>query len=139
MDALCRRLENLAGQLARSLDDLNHRGGVGSSSAQDIGNEDLLQAAHVLRSMPELIGSAHDGVHQSDQAPLEARPFSLPIEHSLITADRFEDDGSSASDFEEDEQIDPRLDGQRTGYRNASGGESNRFGALVKDSYGRLR
>lgn len=62
MTSLCDRLENLAGQLSQSIQNLNGSSNV-LTGATDKAQSDLIQAAQVLRSMPDL---QHAGQHTSD-------------------------------------------------------------------------
>ena len=126
MDTLCQRLEQLVGKLTDSLGAIDR---TTISQGHDTINDDLVQAAQVLRSMPELRAPIRAGESQVEGLPRDILdyPPDKDVEPS-ISSDEDTDSipdhhglGSSASASAED------------------AGGSSRAGALVRDSYGHLR
>lgn len=121
MDTLCQRLEHLVGDLTRSLSAIDR---VSMVHGHDTINEDLVQAAQVLRSMPELRAPMHTGNLQAEELPREHVEYA-PVQHR---------EPSISSD-----ETDSISDNQELGSTAEDDGGSNRAGALVRDSYGHLR
>lgn len=118
MDVLCHRLENLVDKLSQTV-----RAGDQESTApsHDNAHQDLVEAARVLRSMPQLRVSMHGQDAQTHQVPA-----------SYDEDAEFED---SSSDEVENLLSVP----EPTGISNANDSGPGRAGALVRDSYGHLR
>ncbi|KAK2764158.1 hypothetical protein CKAH01_15835 [Colletotrichum kahawae] len=140
MDSLCQRLETLTGQLSRSLEAMHQSPGAGSLASP---SEDLLRAAQVLNSLPnvqESVIGLRNATHMQDHgtgtldgnihvngvvAPLHVRQSHVDDE-LLDSSDS--DDFDTNDDERQDEPIEERND-EKTG----------QVGALVRDSYGRPR
>ena len=67
MTSLCDRLENLAGELTQSIQILN-RSSITLPAATDKAQSDLIQAAQVLRSMPDLQHAGQQDPHSQHHA-----------------------------------------------------------------------
>lgn len=126
LDLFCQRLEGLAGQLTHSVDTLTKaRLGDSTSSIE----EELLQAANALRSLP--------GAGDQLQLPLDpslGEPISTE-QHDPVDVppqDAQEESGSEGIDDDDndDDDLDFSADHNDTG---------EKFGSLVTDSYGKLR
>ncbi|SPO02311.1 uncharacterized protein DNG_04984 [Cephalotrichum gorgonifer] len=142
MDALCRRLEDLAGQLTHSINSLN-QSPTTATHGRDTANEDLLQAAQVLKSMPELRSSMHGPASGGGPAP-ESRPMGIangyqPRHATLNPPIPYHLENSGPVDSGDDDDLDSDLDSQDSTPGQDAGRETNRAGTMVKDSYGRLR
>ncbi|KAL1872321.1 hypothetical protein VTK73DRAFT_1552 [Phialemonium thermophilum] len=127
MDALCRRLEGLTGQLAQSLASLRHKDDK-TDGQQDGSDADLLQAAGVLGSMTAPLPPSHARTEVS--GPEGTATSSLAMygaAEAVMSSSADEDDGATSSSGSEDMENDVRDD------------DSSRVGVLVRDSYGRLR
>ncbi|KAH6691479.1 fungal-specific transcription factor domain-containing protein [Plectosphaerella plurivora] len=125
MAALCERLETLTGQLANSIDALStyNSSAPAAGSVVDDAHADLMQAAHVLRSMPELRRHVPP---EDAQVHLTTHPV-VAVRNTGLLSDLENDEQDSASDILEQEF--PAPNEQDTGG----------VGALVRDSYGDLR
>lgn len=142
MESLCHRLEMLSGELAQSIDALNR---PSLSNPHESPNEDLLQAAHVLRSMPEVRNSIHDmrnshGLSVLPSVPSGAeRRAAAAVAGVAMAKPPLENDELSGSELD-DEDVDSELGNHDLDYGSQhQGGTISRAGALVRDSYGRLR
>lgn len=140
MYSLCQRLETLTSQLSRSLEAMHQSPGAGSLASP---SEDLLRAAQVLNSLPNVqesilglrnashvqgpeTGNMDANIHANRVlAPLRAR-------QSHVNDDLLDSSDSDDSDTNNDQ----RQDGPAEG-RNDDG--IGQVGALVRDSYGRPR
>lgn len=122
MDTLCQRLEHLVGNLTQSLSAIDR---VSMAQGHDTMNEDLVQAAQVLRSMPELRAPIHAVDTQAEELPGDQvdYPSGQHREPSISS----------------DEEADSISDNQDLGSTADDDGGSSRAGALVRDSYGHLR
>ncbi|KAH9233218.1 hypothetical protein K456DRAFT_1911426 [Colletotrichum gloeosporioides 23] len=126
MDSLCQRLETLTSQLSRSLEAMHQSPGAGSLVSP---SEDLLRAAQVLNSLPnvqESTGNLDGNIHADRVvAPLRVRQSHV------------NDDLLDSSDSDDSDTInDQRQDGPAEGRDDE---EIGQVGALVRDSYGRPR
>ncbi|KAH6685482.1 hypothetical protein F5X68DRAFT_262706 [Plectosphaerella plurivora] len=144
MATLCERLETLTGQLTRSIDALNSSS---SASAPPMGtmlpatgsivndaHADLLQAAHVLRSMPELrrpvaSNDVREHLVTQDAVTMNASPGGQAgtAQNTGLLSDLDDDELDSASDILEEE------------FPDQNDQDTSGVGALVRDSYGDLR
>ena len=142
MDSLCRRLEDLAGQLSQSINKLSQPSGA--IRAKDTANEDLLQAAQVLKSMPGL----RDSFHPDEPAITGALPdskYGLPNGYTdrnpaaNVNASYHVETSGQVDSGDEEDDLDSDLQSEDSvpGYDVMK--ETNRAGAMVKDSYGHLR
>jgi hypothetical protein len=131
MDDMCRRLETLAKDLSRVTETLSS---VSSTRLGDSLSKDLVEAANVLQSFPELV------------VPF-ATPSQLPESHrrtSDTTSDTHDshvelkvldpiDSSTTSTDDESDDEF------TFQGVPESNDGQGEEAGALVSDSYGRLR
>lgn len=121
LDLFCQRLEGLAGQLTQTVEILTRaKVGLPSISAED----ELLQAANALRSLPE-----------------SGEQFQLTIDPSLENSTQRKpqnsiDTSAPASRGESDSEA---LEDDDLGFSSNQGSGAENFGSLVTDSYGRLR
>ncbi|KAF4921621.1 Cutinase transcription factor 1 alpha [Colletotrichum viniferum] len=140
MDSLCQRLETLTSQLSRSLEAMHQSPGAGSLASP---SEDLLRAAQVLNSLPNVqesvlglrnashvqgpeTGNLDGNIHANRVlAPLRVR-------QSHVNDDLLDSSDSDDSDTNNDQ----RQDGPAEGRDDDGIGQ---VGALVGDSYGRPR
>lgn len=139
MDTLCRRLEDLTGQLTQSINALNQ---PPATRAQDTANEDLLQAAQVLKSMPGLKGSFHGHDQASAGSRPESRPAGVPNGHvprNPATTPHHHGKGGHTDSADEEDDLESDLDSRDSMSGRGDDGETNRAGAMVRDSYGHLR
>lgn len=139
MDTLCRRLEDLTGQLTQSINSLNQ---PSTAKTQDTANDDLLQAAQVLKSMPGLRGSFHGHDQASAGSHLENRQTGVPNGHGPrdpATAPYRHDKGEHMDSADEDDDLESDLESQDSMSGPGGDRETNRAGTMVRDSYGHLR
>ncbi|KAF0331895.1 fungal specific transcription factor domain-containing protein [Colletotrichum asianum] len=140
MDSLCQRLETLTSQLSRSLEAMHQSPGAGSLATP---SEDLLRAAQVLNSLPNvqesvlgLQNASH--VQGSETGNLDGNIHAnrvvtpLRVRQSHVNDDLLDSSDSDDSDANNDQ----RQDGSAEGRDND---EIGQVGALVRDSYGRPR
>lgn len=139
MSSLCERLENLTTQLTISIDMLNEAPSTSApqSGLTDTAQADLLQAAQVLRSMPQLNTAYRTNDDQSPGGMLHvphepfgnvsARPHRRHRDHLSELGD--EDLDSVSDDLEEGDASD----------HTSSDTERTAAGAMIRDSYGHLR
>ncbi|KAL3291599.1 fungal specific transcription factor domain-containing protein [Colletotrichum asianum] len=140
MDSLCQRLETLTSQLSRSLEAMHQSPGAGSLATP---SEDLLRAAQVLNSLPNvqesvlrLRNASH--VQGSETGNLDGNIHAnrvvtpLRVRQSHVNDDLLDSSDSDDSDANNDQ----RQDGSAEGRDND---EIGQVGALVRDSYGRPR
>lgn len=136
MDSLCERLETLTSQLSRSLEAMHRSPRAGPIASP---SEDLTRAAQVLDSLPnvqesvaglEIFPHVHDtrtnldgNMHPNQAvAPLRGRQSHVSDDFS----------GSEDSDTNDDEH-------QEINAEEREDEHLGQAGALVRDSYGRLR
>lgn len=136
MTSLCDRLESLAGQLTHSIQTLNVNSAA-SPGATDKAQADLLQAAQVLRSMPDLrgvgqpnVGSQHQTLGLSSLADTSPQGISnifnsIPHHGHL---DYLPQVG--------DEDLDSVADNPERDTSTRDARDNRGVGALVRDSYG---
>lgn len=119
MDALCRRLENLVDQLSQSSGSRvpNEAGQASKIGSPGNSQHDLIEAAHVLRSLPQPRASRH---------------------HRQLHANLDEDIDVEGSSEDEDELSHGVL-APTVGIPRAADSTPSHAGALVRDSYGHLR
>lgn len=139
MDTLCRRLEDLTGQLTQSINSLNQ---PSATRAQDTANEDLLQAAQVLKSMPGLRNSFHDHGQTSAGSHPESKQAGVSNGHgprNPATAPYSHGKGGYVDSADEDDDLESDLESHDSMSGREDDRETNRAGAMVRDSYGHLR
>lgn len=139
MDTLCRRLEDLTGQLTQSINSLNQ---PSTAKAQDTANDDLLQAAQVLKSMPGLRGSFHGHDRASAGPHPEHRQMGVLNGHGPrdpAAAPYRHDKGGHVDSADEDDDLESDLESQDSMFGTGGDRETNRAGTMVRDSYGHLR
>ncbi|KAF4488475.1 putative transcriptional regulatory protein [Colletotrichum fructicola Nara gc5] len=140
MDSMCQRLETLTSQLSQSLEAMHQSPGAGSLASP---SEDLLRAAQVLNSLPNVQESVLGLRNASHvQGPetgnldgnIHANRVLAPL---LVRQSHVNDDLLDLSDSDDsDTNNDQRQDGPAEGRDDD---EIGQVGALVRDSYGRPR
>ncbi|KAF5505975.1 putative transcriptional regulatory protein [Colletotrichum siamense] len=136
MDSLCQRLETLTSQLSRSLEAMHQSPGAGSLATP---SEDLLRAAQVLNSLPNvqesvlgLRNASH--VQGNETGNLDGNRVMAPlrVRQSHVNDDLLDSSDSDDSDTNNDQHQDGPVEGRDSE-------EIGQVGALVRDSYGRPR
>ncbi|KAF4871698.1 Transcriptional activator protein acu-15 [Colletotrichum siamense] len=140
MDSLCQRLETLTSQLSRSLEAMHQSPGAGSLASP---SEDLLRAAQVLNSLPNVQESVLALQNASHVQGPETGNLDGNIHADRVVAplrvrqSHVNDDMLDSSDSDDSDTInDQRQDGPAEGRDDE---EIGQVGALVRDSYGRPR
>lgn len=136
MTSLCDRLENLAGQLSHSIQTLN-----GNSSAlpgaTDKAHSDLLQAAQVLRSMPDLQNAGQqDTDNQQQNLGISSLAGTSPQGISSIFNSLPPHGHPEYLPQIGDEDLDSVADNPEREASTRDTRDNRGLGALVRDSYG---
>lgn len=134
MTSLCDRLENLAGQLTNSIQALGGSSGP-QPATTDKAQADLLQAAQVLRSMPDLRNVGQHDVntqHHPFGSLTDTSPRGLSNAFNSMPPHGHVDYLPQVGDEDLDSVIDDPEGEAST--RNAQ--DHRGAGALVRDSYG---
>lgn len=141
MDSLCRRLEGLTGQLVQSIDVLSR---LSLPTSNESPHGDLVQAAHTLRSLPELRNSFSELRGQPAEFISHAalQPASQPANFAggtelQETSGHANDDMENPLSDSEDSAADENM--EAFDVTKAQDETIGTAGALVRDSYGRLR
>lgn len=121
LDSFCQRLEGLAGQLSQTLEVLTQAKVV---QRTEFVEEELLQAANALRSLPE----AGDHLELALDPSLQSSTSAHAQKMTNIAAEELREESDSEASEEDDFD-----------FSQEQGGEAERFGSLVADSYGKLR
>lgn len=139
MDTLCQRLEVLTGQLSQSISVLSQQS---PAPAGQIQPSDCVLGAGLLKSLPELakfLCQATTSAHEEPGESADPNLYTGSAELDDNTGELDEESATSSSGSEGDDNYDSGtvVDTLRSAKSTAE--DLGQAGALVPDSYGRLR